>query len=158
MDKERKWTSYYEDEMAISIKLPIDWNVGTSKNFQLILLAQEVDGYSVNVAINSHEFSGDEAAFNQAISNSNNAMAKEYKGYTKLKEEQCWIDGYPAYHQVYSWIADEDNQEKNYIQTLTLIYDMKSRLFELNGTTLKNLPESNVQLMEEIISSLRIIH
>lgn len=157
MDKVRKWTSYLEEDMAISVKLPIDWSVGNSKDFQLILLANDTIGYRVNVAINKHKFSGTQEDFERSIAKSNLAMEKEYPEYKKLKEVQCWIDGFPAYHQVYSWKSDRPGEDSSFIQSLTLIYDTKSQLLEVNGTTLESLPKETVTLIEEIVSSIRLL-
>lgn len=157
MDQVRKWTSYFEEDMAVSIKLPIDWSVGNSVDFQLILLAEEVDGYRVNIAMNKHKFSGSQEDFERSIVKSNLAMAKEYPDYKKLKEVQCWIDGLPSYHQLYSWKSDKPGEDSIFFQTLTLIYDMKSQLLEVNGTTIKSEPAEDIALLEEIIDSIRLI-
>lgn len=157
MNKARTWTSFFEKEISISVRLPIDWNIGKSEDFQLLLLAPEVNGYSVNVAINQHEFKGELSDFEKAIASSNARMETEYPEYEKKQELQCWIDGCPAYHQVYSWKSDEEGDDTIYVQTLTLIYDMASTITEVNGTTLKTLPAENLTLLEDIVGSIRLI-
>lgn len=154
MYKNRTWTSYYDQAMGISMKLPVDWNVGKSEDFQLLLISPKVDGYSVNLAVNEHNFKGSQKDFENAILTSSEKMSQEYPGYKKISDIQCWIDGFPAYHKVYSWNSEDGVA---YVQTMTLIYDMSSRLFEFTGSTLQSMPKSTIELLEEITTSTRVI-
>lgn len=154
IDRNREWTSFYHKELNVSIKVPTSWEIGNNEDFQLILIAPVDDGYRANIGLNIYEFTGgDRAQFEKAILTSKENLETEYRNYKMLQEDQIWIDGLPAYHQRYEWTTEQD---AHFVQTLTLIF-VPDRLYEMNGTSKAGLGEKYLDLLEEIITSLRIV-
>jgi len=157
MDKKRTRFSFYNEELSISINVPIGWDVVKSNDFPLALLAPEKEDFRVNVGFNLYQLPGeDKDKFEQAIQSTKKVLKDEYDQYQLINEEQVWIDGYPAYHQENSWV-DED-MDQGYFQTLTLIYVLPDRLYEIIGTSLLAEKEEHIERLRAIIDSFRFIN
>lgn len=155
MEHQRKWSSYYSDTLSISVKVPIGWEIGSNDDFELLLLAPPTDGFKVNVGFSQIEFAGGQEEFVNAIQQYKDQLQAEYSGYKMEREEECWIDGYPAFHHIYSWFSSD--LKRKIVQSLTLLFDTESRMYQINGTSLDSLGEKVIEELEEIIGSCRII-
>ena len=67
MDSTRIWTSHFDKELSVSIKVPVEWEVGKNDDFKLLILSPPIDGFRANVGINVYNFKGDMASFEAAI-------------------------------------------------------------------------------------------
>ncbi len=156
MDRSRKHYSYFSKALSASVRMPADWDTVTSEDFPLALLAPEKNGFRANVGFNLYKLSGDdEQKFEKAIRSSKQVLIDEYKEYKLIEEQQVWIDGFPAYHQEYTWKDDE--MDLYYYQTLTLIYVMPNRLYEVTGTSLLTNKENYLDKIIKIVDSFRFI-
>lgn len=156
MNQSTDWVSYFHKELSVSLVLPEEWQIGSNDNFELILLAPPEDGYHSNLGMSKYNFKNpSRSQFEAAIQKTKDNQKAEYPEYKLLSEENCWIDGFPAYHQSYEWVSEE--YARTFVQTLTLILRGENGLYELYGTTLKGKENDFLPIFEKIIESFRFI-
>lgn len=155
MESQRVWSSFFSKPLSLSVQVPVTWEVASNDDFTLLLIAPEENGFKANIGINGYSFTGEKKDFEKTIEQFKVDLQSDYPEYKLLSEEECWIDGYPAYHQLYSWYSNE--QDCIVFQTLSLICDTQTRLYQVNGTCLEGQNSKILNLIEKIAGSVRII-
>ena len=157
MERTRTHYSFYSKDLTASVNVPADWDTVSSEDFPLALLAPLKDGFRTNVGFNLYKLSGgDEQKFQKAIQSSKQVLVEDYDQYKMISEQEVWIDGFPSYHQEYTWLDEETGHA--FYQTMTLIYVLPERLYEVTGTSLLKHKDENSESLRDVISSFRFIN
>jgi hypothetical protein len=157
MNELLKTVSYFDQELSISLEIPIDWSVNKDDEFPLSLFAPADSNYRANLSFSQMPVESPTIEIlKQAIEETKADQLQEYPHFQQIKEEQIWQDDCPAYLQQYEWKSPD--LDDYFEQVFCLILTPSYGLFGIYGTTLKSLRDEYIAIFLHIISSIRFIN
>jgi hypothetical protein len=148
--------SHFDRALGISLERPADWQIGSTEDFPLALLAPVDAGYRSNIGFSR----GDPPALTDEVLDATLAAARaqqaaEYPGFDELSEVRFVQDGHPAVLQLYRW--QPPGAPEPFTQIFALVLTRDHGLLEINGATLRSLEPRALPALEAIVRSIRFI-
>ena len=148
--------SHYDATLGISIERPADWDVASTPDFTLLVLAPPASGYRSNLGFSrSTPPSQDPAVLDATLDLARAQQATAYPDCGELGVQRFEQDGFPALLQLYRWQAP--GAPEPFTQVFGLVLTRDHGLLELNGATLQSLEAQALPAIDAMIRSIRFI-
>ncbi len=147
--------SHYDRDLRISLVLPEHWEVGSTPDFPLFLVAPQQQGFRSNLGFSRSEMPPDPDVVTRMVEAARREQAAEYPGFNELSARELEIDSCPTFLQIYAWRPDGAAQP--FRQWFGLVRTPRHGLIELNGATLESLASSAGPAVEGILRSVRFV-
>ncbi len=148
--------SYFDADLMLSIDLPVDWEVGTTDGFPLVVLAPEQHGFRANAGFSERRIEPPgKDGFLAAIEQLKAEQATDFAGYELVGERRSVQDGCPAYMLRCRW--DLEEPPVRVAQVAALFAVSTGRLVEVHCTALAELEPQYVAGFRALLDSLRFI-
>jgi len=144
--------SYFDEDVRVSLEMPIFWNAGKNADFPLLLVAPKKEDYHSNLGFERVQFAIESPqAFEASIRQTKADQARDYEGYEMVGEERWLQDNRPTYWQQYTW----SDGHHLFVQVLVLFVLDDQTVMQVHGATLVGMVDEVIPIFRHVIESLR---
>jgi len=148
--------SHFDPDLMVSIELPDDWDIGSTDEFPLLLLAPIDQGFRANVGFSQRALDPPtEEGFLAAIDQLKTEQARDFDGYELVGERRHVQDGWPAYLVRCRWDLEEGPTRVAQVAALYAVGP--TRIVEVHSTALVALETSYLPVFQQILDSMRFV-
>lgn len=148
--------SYFDPELRVSIELPAGWDVASSDDFPLLLLAPLDHGFRANVGFYERSLEpATVAGFVATIEQMKAEHERDFDAYEMVGERRAVQDGRPAHLVRCRW--DHDDPAVRLSQVSALYAEREDRLVVVYCTALAEREGEYLPQFQRILDSLRFI-
>jgi hypothetical protein len=148
--------SYFDPELRLSIELPADWDIGSTDEFPLVVLAPLERGFRANAGFSDRALDPPtKEGFIAAIEQLKSEQADDFERYEVVGERRSVQDGCPAYMVRCRW--DLEQGPTRVVQIAALYAVGSVRLVEVHCTALAELESVYLPMFQRLLDSLRFI-
>jgi hypothetical protein len=148
--------SYFDPDLMISIELPDDWQVASTDELPLVLLAPEHEGFRANIGFS--ERTNDPPTkehFLALIEQLKLEQERDFDAYELVGERRAEQDGRPAFLVRSRW--DLEQGPTRVAQVAALYAVTETRVIEVHCTALASLEGAYVPVFQRVLGSLRFL-
>lgn len=148
--------SYFDPDLRLSIELPATWDIGSTDEFPLVLLAPDEGGFRANVGFSDRAIDPPgKHGFTAAIEQLKTEQADDFDSYELAGERRLVHDGRPGFMLRCRWDLEHGPTRVAQIAALYAVSD--ERLVEVHCTALAELESSYLPAFHALLDSLRFI-
>lgn len=152
-----KFKSYYDEDLGISLEMPVKWGIIEHDVIPLVVMAPMEKKFQANMTfiIKELELATPEA-MQIVVESARNDRIESYDNFELVHEERLIIDNSPAHIETYHWTMD--NTGIPLTQLFALIFIGNDVLYSIHATCLRKLEETYLPRFEHVVKSLRFVH
>jgi hypothetical protein len=146
--------NYYDQDLRLALHVPPNWDIASTDEFTLILLAPEVDGFRANMSFLVNPF--DPATpehLEQVIAETRQDRLATYQDFDLRYEDRLLVNDAPTHVEYYHWRMDETDLPLG--QMFALLVTFQRELYSLHATTLREHETLYEPIFREILLSLQ---
>ncbi len=146
--------AYFDQELGLSLQMPVDWEAAETNEFPLVLLAPPEDGFRANVGFGiSALHPTTPEHLQQVITRTRQDRQRDYENFEFINEARFMQTGYPGHIERYSWTLETNGAALE--QVFALILTTPDTMYNIHGTTLRQYTAQYLPIFEHIIFSIR---
>ncbi len=148
--------NYFDAHLRVSLELPADWDIGSTDEFPLVVLAPEASGFRANAGFSDRALRpSTQEGFVAAIEQLKSEQAADFGHYQLVSERRVVQDGCPGYLLRCRW--DLEQGPTRVAQVAALYAVGTERLVEVHCTALAELESMYFTMFRRLLHSLRFI-
>jgi hypothetical protein len=149
-------SSYFNQELQLSLEAPSNWVAGSTGEFQLMLMAPPEKEYRANLGFNVRALDpASQAELDKIIRESQKKQADTLADYRLNRDATFMLDNRPTYMRFYEWKDPGLGLHFSQLQALVLVSE--DTVYTIDGSSLKELEDKYLPILEHMVSSIRFI-
>lgn len=151
-----KMSSYFNQELQISLEAPSGWSAGKTDDFELLLIGEPENKYRANLGINVRSLeTASQAELEKIIRETQRSQAANLNGFRQSRDQTLMVDNRPAYIRFYEWRDQSLGLQFSQLQALILVTE--DTVYTVDGSSLKELEDKYLPILEHMVHSIRFI-